>query len=247
MNAVKTSRGLSFAVIAGVYLSAAVLGTAVFRLLPYSFWLRLLIADVAATVWTFGFSVLFGNASVYDPYWSVQPIVILAALAVKGPLTAAGILLLLPVVVWGVRLTVNWAITFPGLNGQDWRYTMLREKTGARYPIVNFFGIHLFPTLVVYLCVLPAALVMTSGAAANPGSVIGAILQPGEGVPPRHAHGRRPLRPDRGGTRPDRREGSRSPDPRSGSERQYRYPDGGRQADRDAPPPDRACLNPVQI
>ncbi len=176
MNAIKTSRGLSFAVIAGVYLTAAVLGIALFRLLPYPFWLSLLIADAAATVWTFGFSVLFGNASVYDPYWSVQPIVILAALAVKGPLTAAGVWLLIPVVVWGVRLTANWAITFHGLNGQDWRYTMLREKTGARYPFVNFFGIHLFPTLVVYLCVLPAALVMTSGAAANPGSVVGAAV-----------------------------------------------------------------------
>lgn len=34
---------------------------------------------------------------------------------------------------------------------------MLREKTGAFYPIINFVGIHVVPTLVVWGCVLPAA------------------------------------------------------------------------------------------
>lgn len=33
---------------------------------------------------------------------------------------------------------------------------MLHERTGALYPFVNFAGIHMFPTLVVYLCTLPA-------------------------------------------------------------------------------------------
>ena len=42
-----------------------------------------------------------------------------------------------------------------GLNHQDWRYTMLKKKTGKLYPVVNFLGIHLFPTIVVYLCALP--------------------------------------------------------------------------------------------
>ena len=32
---------------------------------------------------------------------------------------------------------------------------MLREKTKKFYPIVNFLGIHLFPTIVVYFCMLP--------------------------------------------------------------------------------------------
>lgn len=33
---------------------------------------------------------------------------------------------------------------------------MLREKTGKWYPAVNFLGIHLVPTLITWLCVLPA-------------------------------------------------------------------------------------------
>ena len=33
---------------------------------------------------------------------------------------------------------------------------MLKEKTGKFYPVINFIGIHLVPTIVVYACTLPA-------------------------------------------------------------------------------------------
>ena len=141
-----------------VYALTVVVGVLVYLYLPLSeSWLKLLIADIVATVVTFSFSLIFENASVYDPYWSVQPIVILIAFAIGvGRLGWAQILILLAVCVWGVRLTANWAYTFHGLKHQDWRYTMLKEKTGKLYPLVNFLGIHLVPTLVVYGCTLPA-------------------------------------------------------------------------------------------
>lgn len=97
-------------------------------MLGFPWWLSLLIADVVATVVTFIFSVIFDNASVYDPYWSVQPPVILVAFAVGQELTLFGVLLLIVVNFWGIRLTANWAYTFANLNHQDWRYTMLKEK-----------------------------------------------------------------------------------------------------------------------
>ena len=152
------SRKLSFVIMAAVYALTAVVGIMVYAYLPLSqSWLKLLIADIVATVVTFSFSLIFENASVYDPYWSVQPIVILIAFAIvtKG-ISWAQILILIAVCVWGVRLTANWAYTFKGLKHQDWRYTMLKEKTGKLYPLVNFLGIHLVPTLVVYGCTLPA-------------------------------------------------------------------------------------------
>ena len=67
-----------------------------------------------------------------------------------------GTLLIVVVLFWGIRLTANWAYTFADLMHQDWRYTMLREKTGAFYPLINFIGIHMIPTIVVYGCILPA-------------------------------------------------------------------------------------------
>lgn len=172
VNMLKKSRAASFIAVTLVYILATAVGLAVYGACPLPWWLSLLVADIAATAVTFLFSVLLGNASVYDPYWSVQPPVILLALAIGRDLTALGVLLLAAVSLWGIRLTANWAYTFRGLCHQDWRYTMLKEKTGPFYPIINFIGIHLVPTLVVYGCVMPAAYAIVNGTALSVGSVL---------------------------------------------------------------------------
>ena len=172
MSRLKESRAASFAVVSVVYVIAAVVGILVYRALPFEWWLSLLIADAAATTLTFIFSLIFGNASVYDPYWSVQPPVILIAFAIGNSLTALGVLLIVAVSFWAVRLTANWAYTFGGLNHQDWRYTMLKEKTGVFYPVINFIGIHMVPTIVVYGCILPAVYAIREGLGLNVGAAI---------------------------------------------------------------------------
>ena len=176
MKSIKQSRPISFLVVGIVYIIAGVAGILTYSFLSFDPWLKLLIADVVATAVTFIFSLIFGNASVYDPYWSVQPPVILTAFALGGELTALGVLLLIAVWIWGIRLTANWAYTFGGLMHQDWRYTMLKEKTGVFYPVINFVGIHLVPTVVVYLCILPAVIAIESRAELNPVSVVFTIL-----------------------------------------------------------------------
>ena len=156
------NRTTSLAVIIFVYFLAAFCGFFTFNYLKdihsFSYQISLLLADVAATVIVFIFSLIFGNASVYDPYWSVQPPVILGlALAMvdsENPLM--GCLLFAAVLFWGLRLTANWIYNFESFEYQDWRYVMLKEKTGRAYPLINLLGIHMFPTFVVYLCVLPA-------------------------------------------------------------------------------------------
>ena len=172
MKRLKQNRVASFVAVALVYIIATVVGIAVYRMLDLPWWLSLLIADVAATVVTFIFSVIFENASVYDPYWSVQPPVILIAFAIGKELTVLGVLLLIVVSFWAIRLTTNWAYTFANLNHQDWRYTMLKEKTGIFYPVINFVGIHMVPTLVVYGCILPAVWAVINGVNVNFGSVL---------------------------------------------------------------------------
>ena len=154
----RQSRAAGYAILTLIYLAAWLGGYWLFSALPYDFWLSLLLADVGATVLVFVFSVLLKNASVYDPYWSVFPVAAIAAASLGRPLTALNVMHLAVIGLWGIRLTANWAYTFHGLAGQDWRYTMLREKSGAWYPAVNFFGIHLIPTLITYGCSLPALL-----------------------------------------------------------------------------------------
>ena len=164
---IKDNKVLSFIIIFLVYVLAATVGIFTYIALDFSWWLNLLIADAVSTVITFIFSLIFKNASIYDPYWSVQPIVIVIAFSVGRTLDIMKILLIFVICVWGVRLTANWAYTFKGLNFQDWRYTLLKEKSKKLYPIVNFFGIHFFPTLVVYTCILPAVNVILNDITAN--------------------------------------------------------------------------------
>ena len=176
LRKIKESRSASFISVLVIYVLTGAVGLIVYDLLPFPFCFSLLIADVIATVFCFIFSLIFKNASVYDPYWSVQPPFILTVCAIKNGVNFMGVLLLFAVWFWGIRLTSNWAYTFHGLKYQDWRYTMLCEKTGKFYPIINFVGIHLVPTLVVYLCTLPAVFAFEYSAHITIGSVIFACV-----------------------------------------------------------------------
>lgn len=160
----KRSRGLSFLFTLAVYLLALAAGLFVYRHMRGGALIRVFVADVAATVLIYLVSLPLENASVYDPYWSVAPVTILPlATAEFGVWNAGTVALLACVCYWGARLTANWAYVFRGYDHQDWRYTMLREKSGAMYPLVSLFGIMLFPTLVVYLCLLPALQYIQTG------------------------------------------------------------------------------------
>jgi len=172
MQKIKNSRALSFLTVALVYVISGLVGVLVYRSLELHFALNLLIADIAATVVCFIFSVIFSNSSVYDPYWSVQPPVIVAGFMIAEGANASSLIMLLVISFWALRLTANWAYTFKGLAHEDWRYVMLKEKCGRLYPIVNFIGIHLVPTLVVYSCVLPAAYLSMRASKPNTAFVI---------------------------------------------------------------------------
>ena len=173
---IKESRALSFIAVAIIYVICTLVGLGQYGYLPFSTPINLLIADTVATIVCFIFSLIFKNSSVYDPYWSVAPIVIVIGYAIVNGLNALGIVLLVAVCYWGIRLTANWAYTFKGLTHQDWRYTMLCEKTGKFYPIINFIGIHYVPTLVVYGCILPAVMVIENKPEINALSIIFACV-----------------------------------------------------------------------
>jgi steroid 5-alpha reductase family enzyme len=119
--------------------------------------LNVFIGTCAATVVIFIFNLIFKNASVYDPYWSVQPPFLVAAFYAlgRGVFEPAQLLTLIPLLLWAVRLTANWAAGFENFAWQDWRYT--RYKT--RYPriseLIIFTGIMLMPTCLVYAGSIP--------------------------------------------------------------------------------------------
>lgn len=119
--------------------------------------LKILLLDVIATVFIFILSCIFKNASIYDPYWSVAPIVMsISFLYLSNNINTWSILLVVLICVWGIRLTLNWAMRFNNLRQQDWRYDHFKTKFPKLYPVLNFFGIHLMPTIVVAVAMLPA-------------------------------------------------------------------------------------------
>ncbi len=119
------------------------------------FLLKLLIIDIAMTVVIYLFSVIFKNASIYDPYWSVIPIVLsIYASWILGDFHTQNLLMIGLIGIWGIRLTFNFFKTFKNLNTQDWRYDHFKNKFPKLWPLINLIGIHLSPTLIVFTCML---------------------------------------------------------------------------------------------
>jgi len=155
-----SERVRSFGIVGAVYVVALGAAIATGALLgSHSPLLTVLVADLVATLVVFGFSMAFANSSMYDAYWSVVPPVIglywASALPGSEGISARQALVLLLVFAWGIRLTLNWARSWPGLHHEDWRYVELRENTNAPYWLVSLTGIHYFPTLQVFLACLP--------------------------------------------------------------------------------------------
>lgn len=126
-----------------------------------------LCADLAGTVAVFAFSLAFRNSSFYDPYWSVAPLPIALYWAARPELVGVNPIRLVVVIaligLWGARLTWNWLRGWQGLGHQDWRYVDLAQKTGAAYWLVSFAGLHVAPTLWVFVGLLPVYVATAAG------------------------------------------------------------------------------------
>lgn len=162
IETLKASRPWSFAIIAVIYLIATGIGVWCFLALEdMTVMLRLFAADFMATVFVWFWGVVFNNSSIYDPYWSVAPPLMLTGYAIYcGSSSFPVVLMLIAVWYWAIRLTGNWAYTFPNLNKQDWRYDMYKEKFPRLWHVVNFTGINLMPTIVVFLAMIPGFLLI---------------------------------------------------------------------------------------
>jgi steroid 5-alpha reductase family enzyme len=150
----------AFAAIAVAYLLAFGVAVAAGANAPFEHPIAIAFAaDVAATLAIFVFSFLFRNSSFYDAYWSVAPLLIgvywMAGAKSIGVDPTRQQLVLLLVAAWGARLTWNWARGWGGLGHEDWRYGMLAKRTGPFYWVVSLAGIHMMPTIWVFLGCLP--------------------------------------------------------------------------------------------
>lgn len=172
MNFIPQSRSVSFFIIFIVYVVATIVGIYAYNYALQNtvsincissapaqlhVLLALFFADFVATVFTWAMGVVYKNVSVYDPYWSVAPPVLLGLYAMLQPtVSATTIIMLITITVWAIRLTGNWAVTFHGLRHEDWRYTKFRTLPWPVFQLINFFGLNLVPTIVVFFAMMPA-------------------------------------------------------------------------------------------
>jgi steroid 5-alpha reductase family enzyme len=126
-------------------------------------WLKITIWHIYATIFIYIGSVILKNSSLYDPFWSVAPIPIALYLALNFENTLiVKFLVLTPIIFWALRLTRNWIISWEGFEHEDFRYIELKNTSMLRAEFNNFFGIHLFPTLIVNLSLYPLVFILTN-------------------------------------------------------------------------------------
>ena len=132
-----------------------------------------LVADIMATVVIFVFSIVYDNSSMYDAYWSVAPQLLTCYWVAEqgfpqltsnnGGAYVRKWVVMSIMFLWSSRLTYNWARSWTGFDHEDWRYVEVFQKGSknkAQYWVESFAGIHMFPTLLVFVALLPCYYVL---------------------------------------------------------------------------------------
>ncbi len=118
----------------------------------------LAVAHFGATLVFYIFSTLSDNSNVNDSFWSAAPIAFvffyLWQTGIDENFIRKGLLLIL-VSAWGIRLTSYTLYHWRGIGQEDWRFNILRNKTGDAYWGVSFAGFHILPAILSFFAVLP--------------------------------------------------------------------------------------------
>lgn len=126
--------------------------------IPSPLW-QMVYANLIATVIIYFFSKFMDNSGLYDPYWSTAPIMtsfywLLPSIFI-GKVSVYQWLIFALILIWGLRLTLNWMLRWKGFQDEDWRYVTIRNKTKNWYWPVSLVGIHLMPTVLIFIGMLP--------------------------------------------------------------------------------------------
>lgn len=150
------SRSRSFALIAFLYVVAtgAALVVAARFDDPYA---DLIVGYGVSVAFLYVASQIVGNGSTFDAWWSVMPpaMAIWFAVTIDDTSDVRRWLVAICALAWGLRLTANWSIGWPGLHHEDWRYVKLYADAPMPRWLVSFTSVHLFPLVVVTLGSLP--------------------------------------------------------------------------------------------
>jgi steroid 5-alpha reductase family enzyme len=148
----------SLGYVSAVYAAAIALAWLVFELAPYEPHGAMVAGLYASVAATFAAALHTKNGSVFDPWWSILPPI--AALWLTGlsdhpDLTARQLAVHAVVWFWAVRLTANWAVSWPGLDHEDWRYVDMVNNWPFPAWLVRLVPVMLIPASFVAAGCLP--------------------------------------------------------------------------------------------
>ncbi len=165
MNAENGNRSQAFR--KGLFIDVvAYLGAFGIGVIPFLFIDNMFAAVAAftavATAVLFIVTVVFSDVSIYDPYWSVAPpVLVLASMIKYGLWNVNALVVFALILLWSIRLTGNWLKTYKGIGREDWRYAMYRKKYSPFvFQTISFVGLLFVPTIVVYAGLVSALLVI---------------------------------------------------------------------------------------
>jgi len=161
-----SSRSAALGWIALVYLVACSVTWLVMAAFPEASASGLAAGLFASVAVTYVASLVFDNGSVFDPWWSVLPPVV--ALQLVSEWTPLAVACVLVVFVWATRLTLNWAVAWPGFHHEDWRYPLMYERAPVPRWLTLLVGVQLVPALFVTLGCLPLIPALAHGASFGP-------------------------------------------------------------------------------
>ncbi len=145
----------SLVYLAAVYTVAVAAAWWVFQVAASPWW-SIALGLSAATLVCFAGTLPVNNGSVFDAYWSVLPPALAVYLSTLAPeITARTVAVHLVVWAWAIRLTLNWARSFPGLHHEDFRYLDLYASVPLPRWAVQLLLVEGAPTLQVVLGCLP--------------------------------------------------------------------------------------------
>lgn len=145
-------------------------------IVPWSVALPGLAVVVVAMTMLWALSVRLGDASIVDPFWGPGFLLVsLTYLLVDGSYDARGVLVLLLVAAWAVRL--GWHLLVRNREeGEDERYRQMREKRGRRFWWQSLFTVFWLQALLLWVISAPLLGAVVGTGSLGPWDVAGALL-----------------------------------------------------------------------
>ena len=138
---------------------------------------KIFLSNIISTIIIWLIGIYYNTASLYDPYWSVQtPIIHLSLFLYKTKINIGNLLYILFILIWSIRLTLNFIKSFNNISYIDWRYQLIKQNTGKFYQLINLVGICIVPTIIVYIASIPSYLYLLNNYEFSFSDIFGYII-----------------------------------------------------------------------